>query len=259
MWITLIKISRLNLDILCDRINTMEQPQFIKNEIYHVYNRGVEKRNIFLNDKDRFRFIHNLFELNDEKPCVNSNYCLSPKNIEVQPRYSAEREPRKLLVNILAFCLMPNHFHLLLSQKKEYGITKFMQKFGTGYTMYFNKKHDRVGHLFQGRFKAIHANRQEYLEYLLYYIHLNALDSIEPGWRQGKIKNYAKALKFLKSYRWSSHPDYIGKKNFPSVTQREFLLRIVGREKNYEASIKEWLNKMGEEYNDEEFETIALE
>lgn len=239
----------------------MQKPQFVNNEIYHIYNRGVEKRNIFLDNRDYFRFIHDLFEFNDENPVLNINYYFNPQSMEVELRYieRKKRKPRKLLVEILTFCLMPNHYHLILRQKKEKGIVRFMQKLGTGYTNYFNKKYERVGGLLQGRFKAIHINKQEYLDYLFYYIHFNPFDLIEPGWREEDIKNYQKAIKFLNSYRWSSHLDFIGKNNFPSVTQREFLLKIIGGEENYKQNIKNWLQEIASRKDIEEFRIITLE
>ena len=99
---------------------------------------------------------------------------------------------RKLLVEILVFTLMPNHFHLLLKQKQENGISKFMHKLGVGYSMYFNQKYERTGSLFQGTYKAIPVNNDSYFIHLPYYIHLNPLDLIEPKWKNGEIKNYNK-------------------------------------------------------------------
>ena len=122
-----------------------------------------------------------------------------------------------------------------------------MQKLGTGYTMYFNQKYERVGSLFQGRFKAVAVLKEKHLLYLPFYIHLNCLDLIEPDWRNGKIENFKKAINFLESYHWSSYLDYIGKKNFPSVTQRQFLLKCLGGEKEYEESTVEWLKEMNKE------------
>jgi len=240
-------LPRLNLGRFCVIVLIMRKLQFVNDEIYHIYNRGVDKRNIFLDDQDYFRFIHDLFEFNDEAPAPNSYYFYSkredPQFSEVKPR-KVNRGIRKLLVEILVFCLMPNHYHLLLKQKRNNGITRFMQKFGTGYTMYFNKKQERTGSLFQGSYKAVPVSREAHFIHLPYYIQLNPLDLIMPEWRMGKIKNYKKAAEFLESYRWSSHLDYIGKKNFPSVTQREFLLKIFGEPKNYKKEVTNWLKEM---------------
>ncbi len=149
-----------------------------------------------------------------------------------------------MLVDILAFCLMPNHFHLLIKQKVENGVVKFMQKLGTGYTMSFNEKYERSGSLFQGTYKAVLVEKDSHFIHLPYYIHSNPLDMKFPEWRNKEIKNYKEAMKFLENYRWSSFPDYIGKKNFPSVTQREFLLDFFKGTEQYKKDTLKWLEEM---------------
>jgi len=242
----------------------MKKPNFISGNIYHIYNRGIEKRDIFMEDLDYFRFIHDLFEFNDQAPAGKfSQFSQAQKQQQSEVQQSEAGlpivEPRKLLVEILAFCLMPNHYHLLLKQKREGGMVQFMQKLGTGYTNYFNQKYKRVGGLFQGNFKAISVIQQDYLNYLLYYIHFNPLDLFELGWRVGEINNYQKAIEFLNSYRWSSHLDYLGKKNFPSVTQRRFILKILGGEENYQQSIENWLKEMAIQKDNKKFKIVSLE
>ena len=214
--------------------------------IFHVLNRGVDQRNIFLDDQDNFRFLHNLFEFNDTEPVINLGHFLKRNQyIDFVNRYIGKKpQPRKLLVEILAFCLMPNHFHLLLRQLEDGGITMFMRKLGVGYANYFNTKYNRKGTLFQGRYKAIHVSQEAHFIHLPYYIHFNPLDLIMPGWREGAIDNYGAAIKFLELYRWSSHLDYTGVKNFPSITQREFLLDILGGAKNYKETVERWLKEM---------------
>ena len=233
----------------------MKRPRFITNEIYHIYNRGVEKRNVFISDKDYFRFIHNLFEFNDKAPACNIFYKLPFLNsYEVGLR---KNPTRKCVVEILAFCLMPNHFHLMVRQKHSNGITEFMRKLGTGYTNYFNLKYKRVGSLFQGKFRAIHLNRQAYFLYLPFYIHLNPLDLIISNWREKEIKEIEvdKAVKFLDKYRWSSYLDYISDKNFPLVTSRKFLLNFFNGPENYRRETINWLRRS----NLAELENIFLD
>jgi len=233
----------------------MRNIRFVNEGIYHVYNRSVEKREIFVDDQDRFRFIHDLFEFNDEAPAVNLYYKRPLlQSYEAKPR-KIEQQKRKLLVEILAFVVMPNHFHLLLRQIKENGISNFMHKLGTGYTMYFNQKYERAGSLFQGTYKAILVNQEAHFIHLPYYIHLNPLDLKFPEWRDREIKNYKQAMKFLENYRWSSFLDYIGKKNFPSVTQREFLNEFFEGPENYKKDAMKWLKEM----DLEEIEDFTLE
>lgn len=238
----------------------MKNPQFTTGELYHIYNRGVEKREIFLNDKDRLRFIHDLWEFNDISPApkfINKKTGELPQYSEIESPNIEPTKNRKrdLLVEILAFCLMPNHFHLLLKQLVDGGIVKFMQKIGAGYAGYFNEKYERSGHLFQGRFKAIHLNNELYFLRLPYYIHANPIELIEPQWKERKIRNFAKTLRFIESYRWSSHLDYIGKRNFPSVISQEFLQKILGNDYSYRKGFKEFL----EDLSIEKIQDIIIE
>ena len=225
-------------------------------EILHVLNRGVDKRRIFLDDEDRYRFIHDMFEFNDLET-TNTSHFFARQYYDVRRRNIGvrERKPRKLLVKVLAFCVMPNHYHMLLMPARKNGVVLFMKKLNGGYAKYFNEKYDRQGTLFQSRYKKIPVTREAHFTHLPYYIHLNPLDLEMPGWRSREINDYRKAMKFLKSYRWSSHLDYLGIKNFPSVTQRDFLLEFFGGHKEYERSIKNWL----QELDLEKFKEMTLE
>lgn len=235
----------------------MRKQPFTVNQFYHIFNRGVDKRNIFLDDMDYFRFIHNLFELNDENPVLNVKYYLDSTASDIGIRsFNKRREPRERLVDILIFTLMPNHFHLILRQKREKGIIKFMQKLGTGYAMYFNKKYERTGVLFQGKFKAVLINKNEHFLYLPQYIHLNPI-SLKYG---GSTSiDWRKKMKFLEEYRWSSLSDYIGRKNFPSVTQRNYFLETYGGEDGFKKYIEMWLKTKDHEDKLEAIKNVCLD
>ncbi len=225
-------------------------------EIYHVLNRGVDKRKIFLEEKDYLRFIHDLFEFNNQEAALNIGHFFKNQYIDLRSQYiNDKKRKRKLLVKVLAFCLMPNHYHLILTPIVEGGIVTFMRKLNIGYAKYFNQKYERVGTLFQGRYKAIHIETDSHFIHLPCYIHLNPLDLKFPEWRNGIINDYKEAMKFLENYRWSSFPDYIGKKNFPSVTQREFLLDFFEGSENYKKEMVKFLK----EINLENIEKIILE
>jgi putative transposase len=221
------------------------------NDIYHVLNRGIEKRKIFIDAQDYFRFIHDLFEFNDVENTDISSYIFRRQYSDVRRRNiqnnkigKIERKPRKLLVKINAFCLMPNHYHLLLTPAAENGVALFMKKINGGYVKYFNNKYKRKGTLFEGKYKRILVKDESHFIHLPYYIHLNPLDLAAPEWRERKIKNYKKAMKFLETYRWSSYLDYIGKKNFPSVTQRQFLMDFFGGCKKYKEDAINYLKEI---------------
>lgn len=216
----------------------MRRIKFQNNYLYHIYNRGTEKRDIFLNKIDYFQFIHYLYEFNN----INSLLNLS-RDIKIDGGSTSLSRKRELLVDIIAFCLMPNHFHLVLRQLKDNGISKFMQKLGTGYTMYFNTKNNRTGALFQGRFKAVSVDRDNYFLYLINYIHLNPIELIEPEWKEKKILNGEKAKDFLENYRWSSYLDCIGIKNFPSVINKTIIMEYFKTAESYSEFACQWFNQ----------------
>lgn len=137
---------------------------FANNEYYHIYNRGVDKREIFSDQYDLSRFLQSMVEFNTLKP-IGSIYANSFNN---QLRGSTPK-----LVDFVCYCVNPNHYHFLLRQTVDDGIEKFMHRLGTGYTLYFNNKIKRTGALFQGRFKSVHIDSNEYLLHLSAYINLN--------------------------------------------------------------------------------------
>jgi len=211
-------------------------------ELFHVLNRGVDKRNIFMNDKDYFRFLHNMYEFNDiEISASSSAYRFKILGFASLKTEKGDREP---LVDIHAFCLMPNHYHLLISPKVENGISRFMKKLNMGYANYFNLKYKRSGALFQGRYKSILVEDESHFLHLPYYIHMNPLDLYSPEWRGYKIKNSAKALGFLENYKWSSYLDYIGIKNCSSVLNKNFLSDVLGDARTYKTNMAEFLREM---------------
>ena len=140
---------------------------FAVGEYYHVYNRGVEKRVVFNNEFDYQRFLLLLLLVNDSQSVEVQSLV---RNYTIPELLKHSREP---LVSVLAFSLMPNHFHMILKEVTENGISKFMHKVSTGYTGYFNLQNERSGSLFQGTYKAKHIADDGYLKYLFEYIHLN--------------------------------------------------------------------------------------
>ena len=142
--------------------------KFVKGQYYHVFNRGVDKRTIFETQDDLFYFFKRLIDLNT----LDINNKLKSKRFYKSGKVF--KEPNNdVLVSIVAYCLLPNHFHLILKQESEGGISKFMQKLGTSYTVYFNNKHNRSGSLFQGKFKANLIDGDFGLPVLSVYVNLN--------------------------------------------------------------------------------------
>lgn len=212
-------VSRFDLDMYTCHKYIMRKIEFAVGETYHVFNRGVDKRDIFLDDRDYYRFVKSLYEFNDEQPAFNTYNQLKNWNMNTGqgsiPLYKIDRQP---LVDIFVFTLMSNHYHLMIRQIKPDGIVRFMQKLGTGYTMYFNKRYERAGSLFQGKFKAVHINTEAQFLYLPHYIHTNPLASY-----RGRT-----SIEKLLEYRWSSFSAYAGKRGFDRVSSRRALLDMYG-------------------------------
>lgn len=213
----------------------MRKIKFENNYYYHIYNRGVEKRIIFLDDEDRLRFVYYLYELNNEELLKDEAFSRRKKTLFVGNSVS----DKKKLVNIVCFSLMPNHFHILLRQNKDNGVSVFMHRLGVAYTKYFNEKYERVGSLFQGAYKVRHVNRNNYLDYLFYYILANPIELIDSEWKKGKIKDFDEASNFLKSYKWSSYKDFTGEKNFPFLVDFNLIKEFFGEIKDFNKFIKE--------------------
>ena len=176
-------------------------------EWYHCYNRGVDKREIFLNHRDYERFLMLLYLANDSEGSSHIND-YRQRNLT----HALQKERDDKLVHIGAYALMPNHFHLLLQEVTPGGITTFMRKIGTGYTMYFNIKNERTGALFGGAFKSRHVADDIYFKRLINYIHANPAELIEPDWKEGKIRNPDRTKDFLSKYPYSSLNDYLQQK-----------------------------------------------
>lgn len=145
----------------------MRKEEFANGEFYHIFNRGVDKREIFSDIFDSKRFFQGMDEFNSVQPIgsIYENSFLKDKN--------KNKTESKKLVNFVCYCLNPNHYHFMLEQLADDGIEKFMHRLGVGYTKYFNAKHRRTGSLFQGNFKAVHVDSNEYLLRLSVYINLN--------------------------------------------------------------------------------------
>ncbi len=195
---------------------------YLENSYYHIYNRGVEKRKIFLDEQDYAVFLSYLKEYllpKDEEH-------LRKRLASLSTLYKEKDKIIKLLhlnnfadeIVLLAYCLMPNHFHLFIKQKSALSIDKFMQSLATRYSMYFNKKHQRVGSLYQDIYKALPITTDEQFLYLSKYIHQQAL-AMQGSTLQGHVP----------SGTWqgwkqpSSYDDYLGKRKTVWIHPEEIL------------------------------------
>lgn len=193
----------------------MRKTVFQNDHYYHVYNRGVDKRDIFVDNRDYIRFLLSLREFNRLENIGSLRY-LKESNSLAKELDSCEAK----LVDIICYCLLPNHYHFILRQLSEDGVSKFLQKIGTGYTNYFNFRYNRVGALFQGKYKSILIKSDSYLNYLSAYIHGNP-----------EIHKINKA----EDWKWSSYQDYLGKRNGTLINKNIIMTEFKSTEeyKNY--------------------------
>lgn len=149
----------------------MRKQPIVINEYYHIYNRGVDKRDIFTSKKDMERFVKSVCEFNQIETIGSLR---GAKKNKTEPKALATAKlSKKPLVSIVAYCLNPNHFHFVLKQLVDGGIAKFMQKLQAGYTYYFNIKNSRTGSLLQGTFKAHHISDENYFNKIIGYVNKN--------------------------------------------------------------------------------------
>ncbi|MEA1929312.1 MAG: transposase [Patescibacteria group bacterium] len=167
---------------------------FVAGEYYHVYNRGVDKRRIFGDEEDIDRFLQSIVKFNTKEP-IGSIY----ENSFVQ---DSKKKPRRL-ISLIAYCLNPNHYHLIIKPRVDKGVEYFMQRLGTGYSLYFNTKYRRSGSLFQGKFKATLIDINEYLLHLSSYVNLNykahqlggsSSKLVRSSWEEYVNPNFSKPL-----------------------------------------------------------------
>ncbi len=205
---------------------------------YHVYNRGVDKRNIFEDEIDFQRFYHSMYLFNDKNYSNPGNQpYFNETLLAAHDRIQDERDP---LVSVVSYCLLDNHFHFFLKQVQDGGIAKFLQKLGAGYTKYFNRKQDRTGSLFETTYKRVAINDDLQFMHLSRYIHLNSLNDKIFNWRQGLIDDWDTASRELEDFRWSSHNTFLGKEQELPVIDLNEVRKLFADSNEYMDFLKEW-------------------
>ena len=207
---------------------TQRKIVFRNDYIYHVFNRGIERRSTF-NDRNELNRATQLLKFYRHKgiPIRFSKVMQQPENI--RNKIFDELYKSEQIVKILSYCLMPNHFHFLLKQTSEGGIPRFISNFTNAYTKYFNTKYKRVGPLFQGIFKAVLIESDEQLIHVSRYIHLNPVTSsiIE--------KNH------LEKYYWSSYPEYISTLD-TDISDKEMVLEMFKSVEDYKKFVEDQID-----------------
>jgi putative transposase len=218
----------------------MNRVPFSPDEWYHCYTRGVDKRVVFENRTDYHRFVQLLYLSNSDMRIHRSDF-LKGEEAKI---FSVERG--NPLVEIGAYCLMPNHFHILVKDLTDdgSGVSKFMQKVLTAFTMYFNKRRERVGNLFVKPFRAKHIKDDVYLRRVVQYIHFNPIELADQKWKQGEVTNLEVLERNLRAYPFSSLLDYEGASRVQnSVISKDTIMFLKD-----ETPLKELLTEMKEYY-----------
>ncbi len=233
-------------DILYNICMSMRKVSLVSGEYYHIFNRGNSKQKIFLDDKDRDRFLKLLY-------LCNSKQSIDFREQIVRAKINAwDFEKGTPIVFIGAWVLMPNHFHLYLTANAEARLPQdnaiiiFIHKTLTAYSKYFNAKYNRTGSLFEGKFKSVHINKDNQAKYLFSYIHLNPLKLINTKWKEEGIKDKKKAINFLDSYKWSSYFDYLIIPRIESkIINRDKFLNYFQTKKLFQRDIFDWIEICG--------------
>jgi len=226
---------------------------FTIGEYYHVYNRGNRKEMIFYEEKDMWRFLRTIRFFNDSHSSLNilrqltyqltsdvNNVNKSDPGSIFELGWPSDWPERDPLVKILCYCLIPNHFHLLLKEIRKGGISKFMQKIGNGFSKYSNLKYQNVGRVFQGPYKIKLIKEQKYLEYLMVYIQVINVLELFPGGIERALMNSEKAMKFVDNYIFSSHPDYAGLRK-SLIIEKDILAKIFPTNASYKQFVYQTL------------------
>lgn len=192
----------------------------VNGQIYHVFNSSLDGKQIFTHKRNALQALNTLSFYRFESVAVRLSYFLCWSKKRKQQWLKRLEKKKRFLVTVICFCLMPNHFHLLLKQEKEDGISKFLSQFQNSFTRYFNTRHKRKGHLFQGQFKAIRIETDEQLVHVSRYIHLNPYSSFV-------VKN----LEDLLFYPWSSFLEYLDKSG--GFCNKDYILSQFRDSKHY--------------------------
>ena len=198
-------------------------------DLAHICNRGFEKSAIFRDQSDYMRFVETLYKINN----IEGSLRFKGKNI------FQDLPQQNKIVDILIWCLMPNHFHLLLHEAFDGGIVEFTKRLGNSYTKYFNIRYKRSGYLFQNAAKIVSIENQSQMNYIPLYIDLNPLDLAKD---KTISENEERSLHFLENYQWASFGDYHGKNHFPEIINHDLFYELFDtNQKQYKKEIKEWI------------------
>lgn len=233
----------------------MRKEKFVPEEYYHIYNRTISNYLVFNNEANAKRLLQAFLFANSTKSseafeCLRNNNSAKPTSDVgsgsglLNKALEILKQGEKL-VDLLCYAIMPDHYHLLLKERKEDGIITFVHRCNISISKYINIKSNRKGPLFESRFKSKHVNSNDYLVHLSAYIHLNPLDVISgKEWREHKLTNWGDVRKQLLDFPWSSLKSFLGKDtsdNFnPIVSGQEMITGQFKNNQEYESRLKNW-------------------
>ena len=219
----------------------MRDPALYSEGYYHVTNRGVDKRQVFVDDVDYRAFYEYMYLFSDSQ-YENPHGRPLKKEVELAA-YEALWMDRVPLVKILSFVLVGNHFHMFLEQLMEDGISRFIHKLQKTYSRQFNNRHGRCGGLFEKSFKAVPVTSDGHFLHLPRYQHLNSLDLVFPEWREGKVADWDRAWRILETNKWSSHHVYMRRSQPLPLVDLDFATTSFQSSSDYIGYLKEWAGR----------------
>jgi len=225
--------------------------QFGPGDIVHVLNRGVKKMPIYRKDSDLWKLLSGLFYRNSKNTPDNLYRILENKGLSTKMVWLDEWSEREPLVNIMAFTLMPNHFHLVLEETEEGGISNFIKKWSMAYSKHINAKYDETGSLFQPRFRSVVVKKEDHFNWLPYYVMVKNPFELYPGGFKKACQEFDKAYKWASTeYPFTSLGDYAGERKSPIITKSIFG-RDFGDPKEFKKEAKRFMQNYEERMEDE--------
>ncbi len=226
----------------------MRDPSLHTAGFYHIYNRGVDKRRIFIDERDYQDFYESLYLYSDANYTnPHGDFMTKASELSGYEVFADDRDP---LVRIISFYLSGNHFHFFLEQLHDNGISNFMHKLQRTYSYKFNRRYGRSGTLFESKFKSKSVDNEAYFTHIPRYIHLNALDLQLPEWRTGDIKDWGLAQQILDNDQWSSHSVYMRKSQQLPIVDETFVHALFQSSPEYITFLKEFAGaKSGFEFD----------
>lgn len=205
-------------------------------DIFHICNRGFEKNDIFFDDFYYNRFLESAYRFNNKSNAINYKGKDIFKDLPNQDK----------IVAILKWCLLPNHYHFLVTELVDGGAVEFAKRLGNGYTKYVNKRKERSGYLFQNSAKIIQITSDRHFIYIPIYIDINPLNIKIPNWKKDNLseEESLKAIDWLKKYKWSSYGSYYGESKFKPLINREVFYNLFDTSlEDYHKEIKNHLKE----------------